>query len=269
MITSCKEKEEKKIIDIENVYAWCIVPFDSLERSPEERINMLKKLGIKKYAYDWREEHLPEMARELRLAKKNSIEVIGIWMYIDKNQDSINKLSVLNEKVFNIIKEEGYKGQIWLGFNANFFKNLSDLEAVNKGKEMVAYLSKRATKLGCKIALYNHGDWFGEPINQIKIIKALPNQDLGIVYNFHHAHKQIDNFPNNVSIMMPYLCNVTINGLRKEGPKILTIGQGNHEKDMIDLLLEKGYKGNFGILGHVENSDVEIILKANLNGLIH
>jgi sugar phosphate isomerase/epimerase len=267
MITSCKEKNNEEIIGMDNIYAWCIVPFDSLERSPEERISMLKKLGINKYAYDWREEHLSEMAKELRLAKKNNIDVIAVWMFIDNNGDSINGLSNSNDKVFNIIKEVDYKGQIWLGFNANFFENLSDSEAVKKGTEMIAFLSKKASALGCKIALYNHGNWFGEPKNQIKMIENLPNEDLGVIYNFHHAHKQIDAFPENVTLMMPYLWNVNLNGLRKEGPKILTIGQGDHEKDMIDLLLKKGYKGGFGILGHVKDADVEIILKANLIGL--
>lgn len=267
MMTSCTEKNNGQIIDMENIYAWCIVPYDSLERSPEERINMLKGLGIKKYAYDWREKHLSSMAEELRLAKRNDIEVNAIWMWIDGNSDSIDGLSSSNKKVFNVIEEVGYKGQIWVGINGNFFENLSDPEAVKKGAEMIAFLSKKANALGCKIALYNHGDWFGEPKNQIQIIEALPNEDLGIVYNFHHAHEQIDVFPEMVTMMMPYLWNVNLNGLRKEGPKILTIGEGDYEKEMIALLLEKGYKGDFGILGHVEDADVETILKANLNGL--
>jgi sugar phosphate isomerase/epimerase len=267
MSTSCKEKNKEQIIDIENIYAWCIVPFDSLERSPEERIDMLKRLGIKKYAYDWRKENLSSMADELRLAKKNDIDVIAVWMNIDNNWDSINGLNSSNNKVFNVVEEVGYKGQIWVSFNANFFENVSDSEAVKKGAEMIAFLSKKANDLDCKIALYNHGDWFGEPKNQIKIIEALPNEELGIVYNFHHAHKQIEAFPEMVTMMLPYLWSVNLNGLRKEGPKILAIGEGDYEKEMIDLLIKKGYKGDFGILGHVENADVETILKANLNGL--
>lgn len=267
MTFSCKEKNKRQIIDLENIYAWCIVPFDSLERSPEDRISMLKRLGIKKYAYDWREEHLSNMAEELRLAKRNDINVIAVWMWIDGNWDSIDKLNRSNKKVFTVVEEVAYKGQIWVSFNANFFENLSDSEAVKKGAQMIAFLNKKASALGCKIALYNHGDWFGEPKNQIKIIEALPNEDLGLVYNFHHAHKQIEAFPEMVTIMLPYLWNVNLNGMKKEGPKILTIGKGDYEKKMIDLLIKKGYKGDFGILGHVEHADVETILKANLNGL--
>lgn len=269
MTISCGENNQGQIIDSENIYAWCIVPYDSLERSPADRISMLKRLGINKYAYDWREEHLSDMAKELRLAKRNNIDVIAVWMWIDGNWDSIDGLNSSNEKVFKVIEEVEYQGQIWVSFNANFFENLSDSEAVKKGAEMLAYLSKRAGDLECKIALYNHGNWFGEPINQIKIIEALPNEDLGLVYNFHHAHNQIEAFPELVTMMLPYLWNVNLNGLRKEGPKILAIGKGDYEKEMIELLLEKGFKGNFGILGHVEDADVETILKANLNGLKH
>ncbi len=264
---SCKETKKDRIIDLENIYAWCIVPYDRMKRSPAERIEMLKRLGITKYAYDWRSEHLPQMAEELRLAEKNDIEVIALWLWIDNNSDSLHGLNSSNEKVFNVIEEVGYKGHIWVSFNNNFFENLSDADAMEKGAKMIEFLSKKATTLGCKVALYNHGGWFGEPKNQIKIIESLPQEDLGLVYNFHHAHKQIDAFPELVTIMLPHLWNVNLNGLRKEGPKLLTIGAGDHEIEMINILIEKGYKGDFGILGHVEEADVESILKANLNGL--
>jgi len=267
MADSCNEKTKELIIDIENIYAWCIVPYDSVKRSPRERISMLKQLGIKKYAYDWRAEDLTNMDAELKLAKQNDIDVVAVWMWIDDNWDSVSGLNKSNEKVFNIIEEVDYKGQIWVSFNANFFENLHDTLAVKKGAEMIGYLSNRANSVDCKVALYNHGDWFGEPVNQIKIIKKLPNEDLGIVYNFHHAHKQIETFPKIVNTMLPYLWSVNLNGLRKEGPKILTIGEGDYEMEMIQLLKDNGYGGDFGILGHIEDADVELILRANLNGL--
>src|SRR5690606_24316374 len=42
----------------ENLVAWCIVPFDSRQRSPAERAAMVKRLGLNRVAYDWREEHV-------------------------------------------------------------------------------------------------------------------------------------------------------------------------------------------------------------------
>ncbi|MRH99287.1 AP endonuclease [Kriegella sp. EG-1] len=265
--TSCKSTEKKSKIDLDNIYAWCIVPYDSLKRTPIERINMLKEIGIRKYAYDWRDEHLTTMAEELLLAKKNGVDVISIWLWIDNNTNTIEKLSESNERLFQIIEEVNYNGQIWVSFHANFFENLSDDEAVEKGTKIISKLSKRASALNCKIALYNHGDWFGEPENQIKIIKNLPSEDLGLIYNFHHAHHQIDSFSELATTMMPYLWSVNLNGLRKGGPKILTVGDGDFEKLMIHQLIESGYNGDFGILGHKENSDVRKILISNLKGL--
>ena len=121
--------------------------------------------------------------------------------------------------------------------------------------------------LNCKVALYNHKGWFGDPLNQIDIIKALPNHDLSIVYNFHHGHEHIDNFNDLAESIMPYLSVVNLNGMRKGGPKILPIGQGDDEREMIQILLDKGYSGPWGVLGHVEDADVKYILNDNINGL--
>ena len=55
--------------------------------------------------------------------------------------------------------------------------------------------------------------------------------------------------------------------MRPEGPKILPIGSGTRERDMIRLLQASGYDGPIGVLGHVEDADVEEVLRANLAGL--
>src|SRR5687768_5938683 len=49
----------------DNLVAWCIVPFDSQKRSPEQRSAMLEKLGLKRLAYDWRAEHIPMFDAEI------------------------------------------------------------------------------------------------------------------------------------------------------------------------------------------------------------
>jgi len=258
----------KPIINVDEVHAWCIVPFDSEKRTPHERIAMLKLIGINSYAYDWREENLEEMAAEWELAKVNEIDIKAVWLWIDANNDSIPNLSVSNEKLFSEIDEFDLKTQIWVGFNNNYFEGLSDDKAVEKGVEIITYLSERATKLKCTIGLYNHGDWFGEPENQIKILKEGGFEDnVGLIYNFHHGHHHIDNFEPLVEMMIPYLWCVNINGMEKNGSKILPIGQGDYEKKMIQTLDNRGYDGPYGILGHVDTADVKEILKANLKGL--
>ena len=122
-------------------------------------------------------------------------------------------------------------------------------------------------KLGCKIALYNHGGWFGNPKNQLRIIEDITKSDLGVIFNFHHAHDTLEIYSEHIKKLLPYLWCVNLNGMKAEGPKIITIGQGDLEKDMILELINLGYKGPFGILGHVKGGDPERILQDNLNGL--
>jgi len=264
-IISCSPS--KPLIDVDEVYAWCIVPFDSENRTPYERIAMLKLIGIHSYAYDWREENMDEMVTEWELAEVNEIDINAVWMWIDANNDSINKLSDSNEFLLETMDEEDLETQIWIGFNSNYFEGLSDDEAVAKGTEMIKYLSKRAADIKCTIGLYNHGDWFGEPKNQMKVLEAAQVENAGLIYNFHHGHNHIDDFGELVDVMLPRLWAVNINGMEKDGSKILPIGEGDYEKQMIETLFDKGYDGPIGILGHVDTADVKEVLKSNLAGL--
>jgi hypothetical protein len=250
---------------MDDLVAWCIVPFDSRKRSPEERIAMLERLGFKRYAYDWRAEHLPETARELRLASEHGIRVEAVWVWIEKDQPG--RLSESNERLLAALKEAGLATQLWVGFAPGFFEGMSDQEKVARGAEMVRHLSERATQTRSRVALYNHGDWFGEPENQVRIIQALPGRDIGIVYNFHHGHEHIARFEAVMKAIRPYLWVVNLDGMRPEGPKILPFGTGSHERQMLQTVLDSGFTGPFGVLGHVDDADVEQILRGNLRGL--
>ncbi|WPR71971.1 hypothetical protein SLW70_02235 [Flavobacterium sp. NG2] len=250
-----------------NIIPWSIVGFDVKERNPEERIEMIQKLGYKQYAYGYRPQHIPSMKHEWELAKEKRISIQAVWLYINLYKEKVGALKPDSEIVFENLKATGVQTQIWVGFEPTYFDHLSEGESLQQATEMIAYLSQRAKSVNCKIALYNHGGWFGKPENQIKIIKALPKNELGIIFNFHHAHDDLENYSKNITELFPYLWCVNLNGMRKEGPKIITIGQGNLEKIMIEKLFKMGYKGPFGILGHVKGGDPEVILQENYTGL--
>src|SRR5688572_27678153 len=72
----------------DNLVAWCIVPFDAAKRTPEQRAEMMARLGIKRYAYDWRAEHLPTLERELTAIRKHGIELTAVWFPAELNQDA-------------------------------------------------------------------------------------------------------------------------------------------------------------------------------------
>ena len=264
-VTSCLKQKEKDHT-MQQLYPWCIVAYDSLERTPSERILMLKEMGFTKYAYDWRDKHLDEMATELTLAKKNDIEVISVWLWLNAKRDSLGKLSSSNERIFDIVKDLQLKTTLWVSFSNNFFEDLTQEQSMNRAIEMLKFVNKKAEALGCKIALYNHKGWFGDPNNQVEIIKALPEYNLSMVYNFHHAHNYLNEFPEIVKKIKPYLSAVNLNGMQKDGPKILPIGEGEFEKEMFQLLTDEGFNGPWGLLGHVENADVKKVLEKNIKG---
>src|SRR4051812_29070664 len=72
----------------DNLVAWCIVPFDAKKRSPEERAAMLRRLGFKRYAYDWRAEHLPTFEREIAALRQNGVELTAVWFPGSLNKDA-------------------------------------------------------------------------------------------------------------------------------------------------------------------------------------
>src|SRR5713101_5590888 len=63
-------KKEVSLFARDNLVAWCIVPFDAKKRGPAERAEMLARLGFKRFAYDWRAEHVATFDAEMRALKE-------------------------------------------------------------------------------------------------------------------------------------------------------------------------------------------------------
>ena len=247
-----------------NLVAWCIVPFDAKKRGPEERAQMLDRLGIKLFAYDYRAEHIPTFDNEVETMQKHGIEIMAWWFPGSLNEEAKGILSV--------IERHKIKPQLWITGGGNPTKSPEEQKArVQAEAKRIRPIAEAAAKLGCKVALYNHGNWFGEPENQIEIIKELNLPNVGIVYNFHHGHEHVARFPELLKKMQPYLLVVNVNGMvpggDKAGKKIVTVGEGSDEKAMLQTLRDSGWKGPVGILNHRPEMDAEVALKGNLEGL--
>src|SRR5690606_24226244 len=63
----------------DNLVAWCIVPFDAQKRSPAQRAAMIKRLGLRRVAYDWRDEHVPTFEDEILEYQRHGIEYFAFW----------------------------------------------------------------------------------------------------------------------------------------------------------------------------------------------
>jgi putative heme-binding domain-containing protein len=256
----CAAEPDLALFEKKNLVAWCIVPFDAKKRSPEERVAMLKKLGFTKYAYDWRAEHLPTFDREVAELKKNGIELTAVWFPANLGPDA--------QALLSVIKKHGVKTQLWITMGDPAGK--AQEEKVEAAAKAIAPIAEAADALGCTVALYNHGGWFGEPENQIAIIERLKRKNFGIVYNQHHGHNHIERFPALLKAMKPHLLALNLNGMVKDGEKlgkkILPLGSGDLDLMLLRIIAESGYKGPIGILGHT-NDDAEERLSDNLDGL--
>jgi sugar phosphate isomerase/epimerase len=262
---SAQNNENPKLFSKPNLVAWCVIPFDNMKRTPEQRADMLKDLGFSQLAYDWRAEHLPTMEEEIHTLRKNNIALKSVWFWI--NGSSGELLDESNNFILKTLKENNVKTELWVSFNDAYFEGISDEEKLKKAVSAISHIHGEAKKIGCTVHLYNHGSWFGEPENQVRIINAIGAKDIGMVYNFHHGHKQQKDFPKLLALMKPYLSTINLNGMKAGGPQILTIGQGDQEFTMLQQLKDSGYKGSLGILSHVEDEDAKIVLARNLEGL--
>lgn len=269
---ACGPKQSKQL-HIDDMSAWCVVSFDSLDRSPADRIAMLKDLGFSTYGYNWKERHLPIMAEEFALAKENGLDIHAIFLWLNPKRDSIGKLSPLNQQMLQEISKVENKPAIWTSLSESYFKGLNHQESLELSQDYVNYIKKEASRIGVtEIGLYNHSGWFGDIYNQVELLENLGNDQISIVYNFHHGHQDIDQFLDIVNHMLPHLSYVNLNGMKKgatkeNGMKILDIGKGEHEANMIKTLQVQGYEGPWGIIGHINDEDVRIVLERNIEGL--
>jgi sugar phosphate isomerase/epimerase len=244
----------------DNLVAWCVVPFDGKKRNPEARAAMLAKLGFKKFAYDWRAEHLPTFEREVAALQKYRIELTAVWFPPVLNADA--------EKLLVVVMQYRPRPQLWVMLGQPGGKTQE--EKVAAGADQVRLVAEAAAKLGCKVGLYNHGGWAGEPENQIAVIEKLGMKNVGLVYNLHHGHDHLDRFPELLAKMTPHLLCLNLNGMTaggdKAGKKILVLGQGDRDLGLLKAIRAGGYRGPVGIIGHTQD-DAEARLRDNLDGL--
>jgi len=268
LLTSCHSKIQNDSLDMfarENLIAWCIVPFDASKRSPVERAEMMNDLGLTQLAYDYRDEHLPSFEEEIFVMREHGIELRAVWFWIQSLSEGT--MDANSEFILDILKKTNTKTELWLSFPDSYFEGKSEEQNLELAVQTIREILPRVEEAGCSLALYNHGGWFGLPENLVRIVNAIGPGKIKIVYNFHHGHERLDYFREDFSLMLPHLSAVNINGMKKEGPKIITIGEGDQELDMLKFVLEAGYEGPIGILGHTEGEDIGPVLERNIKGL--
>jgi hypothetical protein len=258
--TSPRPRKAPGLFDRENLLAWCIVPFDAKKRSPEERAAMLERLGIKRLAYDWRTEHIPSFDAEIEALHRHGIELTAFWFPLSASKEEASA-------IFNVLRRRHVRTQLWVCGSGGALDASPEeqLRRIAAHADLIRPIALEAAKIGCTVELYNHGEWFGEPENQIAIIQRLNLPNVGIVYNQHHGHAHLDRFPALLKKMLPYLHALNLNGMTRTGG-ILPLGQGDLDLQLLQIIRDSGYRGPIGILNHTD-SDAEARLLDNLGGL--
>ena len=239
----------------DRLVAWCIVPFDAVKRSPEERAAMLAELGLTRCAYDWREEHVPTFEREILAYKGRGLTMFAFWGS--------------HEEAFRLFEKHGIHPQVWQ--TAPSPAGETDAEKVAAAVAELTPLARRTADLGCPLGLYNHGGWGGEPANLVAVCEGLRRagfSHVGVVYNLHHGHGHIADWPDVLRALRPYLICLNLNGMNDgANPKIVSVGRGQHDRAMLETIVRSGYDGPVGIIGHRAELDARVALAESLAGL--
>lgn len=250
------ETDASSVFNKQNLVAWCIVPFDAAKRTPEQRAEMLQRLGLCRVAYDWRAEHVPTFEREILAYKQHGLEYFAFWSW--------------HADMAPLIRKHAIHPQIWQTCPSP--SDGSQAERVDIAAQKMLPLALQAKDLDCRLGLYNHGGWGGEPDNLIAVCERLRtltrSKHIGIVYNLHHGHGHIRDFALMLARLRPYLLCLNLNGMNDNAqPKILPLGKGQRDLDLLQTIADSGYGGPIGILDHRNGVDAEQSLRENMEGL--
>jgi sugar phosphate isomerase/epimerase len=246
------------IFDRKNIAAlWIVDPWDAKKRGPEERMHMLRELGLTKFVYNGG----PAVDAEIEAAQKNGIEITA-WWYPSRNA-----------KIVDATKRHGIHPQFWV-CGSRAITVTDDAERIEAEAARIRPIAEDAAAIGCKVGLYNHREpWFEEQDHQIAIIERLRRDGLtnvGIVFNFHHWRGSLAEFPALFKRIQPYLLAVNLNGMRADTtqyPGVRYIGSDESELAMIRVVEASGWRGPIGVIHERPTVDAAEGIKGNLQGL--
>lgn len=249
-----------------NLVAWCIVPFDAKKRGPEERGAMLEALGLRQLAYDWRNEHVASFDAEVEAMRRHGVAMTAWWFP--------QTLDDTGRRILDVCKRQRIAPQLWVMGGGEKTRHAAEQAArIESEAARLLPIARAAAEIGANVGLYNHGGWFGETGNQLALIERLGREgatNVGIVLNLHHAHDVLEQFALVLEKAQPHLLAVNLNGMARggdrDGRKILPLGQGEYDLEILRVLRESGWRGPIGVLNHTDE-DAEARLRDNLAGL--
>ena len=104
----------------QNLIAWCVIPFDSMHRTPLELAQMLKRLGIGRLGIDWRAKDIPHFDEEIDTLRKNQVIIQSFWLRENMSRTEGSPSWDGNlEVVLATLKRNHLRTQIWDPFDVD------------------------------------------------------------------------------------------------------------------------------------------------------
>jgi sugar phosphate isomerase/epimerase len=250
------------LFDRQNLTAWCVVPFDARKRGPEERAEMLQRLGFKNFAYDWRAKDIPTFDAEVEALNKHGINLAAWWFPTDADDPTARA-------ILEVIKRHGIHPQLWvMGGGSSTKTREEQAQRIDHEAERIRKIVVLAAPYGCQVELYNHNGWFGQPDNEVAVIECLKAKGadgVGMVYNFSHAHGDMANFSAVWKRIERYVVAVNVSGMAAD-ERLIPPSQGDNELDMLRTIARSGWRGPIGVIAE-QGGDAEVTLAGDLRGL--
>jgi sugar phosphate isomerase/epimerase len=89
-----------------NLVAWCL-PFDAQSRGPEERIQMLERLGFKHYAFSWFRNDIPRLESEVVALQEHRIDLLAAQCFSEPD-DPVAKATL------EVFRRHNLHPQLWI-----------------------------------------------------------------------------------------------------------------------------------------------------------
>jgi len=264
-----KPAEESSLWSHDNLFAWCVEPWDTRKRGHQERARMLSRLGFKSFAYISLEHDdlVTRSDAEIEALQAQSINILAWWFPYEAADPNA-------KVILETFRRHRIHPQLWVmqSLRESPEPPHEEVHRVEREANRIRALAQLAAPYGSRIELYNHNGWFGMMNNEVAIIQQLNKwrvTDVGIVYNFSHArdelHDDTTHFPAIWREIQPYVVAVNITGTHSDG-ELIYPGQGDRELEMMRIIEESGWRGPIGLIAE-KGGDAEVTLSNYLTGL--
>lgn len=270
--------------DRPNVAAAQIVTHDGVDRTPRERAAMLRRLGLRRLIWDWRDRDALQFDAELDALRMQGIELSGIVAPhpLPDANGAVMALGKINPHVRQFVTEAARRGltpDLWVAVEFGTPSAVAEgnpateLARVWQAADHVEPLVRLASSNGMCVLLTNELGFFGEPRNLVALVDALAERGLrnvGIAYQQQHGHAHIADFAEHFRLMQPHLIAIALNGMDPDalvtGRVILPYGAGRADRKLAHIIAASGWRGQLVVQGN-SRDDAEQRLLDSLDGL--